>query len=419
MSFEPILAGFGKVNITPELDAAGTFEILDPIYIRALHLRQGSRQATFLAADLFLLDDRFHEILARALQDTDVDPDWVLRGASHLGTGPTFFQYYVNQPTEALKQFGQEARYAQAAAEAVRLAVADLAPARLAVGAGEVQGLSYNRRAHDADGRLVMVSLTQYPEPPDHLRYDPVDPQLGVLRCDRDGRPPLALVNFGCHALALWARRGNISADYPGRLMGLLADTGIEALFFQGALGNVHPVRKTDDPCGRIARGLADEVLRVWHTLQPQADLALKFHAKTVAVGRQPALAVGEAKQAWAAQPPSSEGLARYRYWLAENYAGMNHSPYRYFVVTLGSAALLHMPGEPFVETAQAIRQAAPFQPVLILTNPCPEVGYLPTPEAHAEGGDEPQFAPLEAQAEVVIRRGALEVLREAADRSR
>lgn len=417
MSSEPILAGFGKVDITPEPDAAATFEILDPIYIRALHLRQGQRQVTFLAADLFLFDDRLHALLARALQDTDVDPDWVLRGASHLGTGPTLFQFYVNQPTEALKQFGQEARYAQAAAEAVRLALADLAPARLAVGAGEAHGLSYNRRAHDAGGRLVMVSLTQYPEPPDHLRYDPVDPQVGVLRCDRDGRPPLALVNFGCHALSLWARRGHISADYPGRLTALLAQAGVDALFFQGALGNVHPVRKTDDPCGRIARGLADEVLRVFHTLQPQADLALTFHAKTVEVGRQPAPEADEAKQVWAAQPPAGEGLARYRYWLAENYAATAASPYRYHLVTLGSAALLHLPGEPFVETAQAIRQAAPFRPVLILSNPCPEVGYLPTPEAHTEGGDEPQFAPLEAQAEAVIRRGAIEVLREAADR--
>jgi len=35
---EPILAGFGRVDITPERDDPATFEVLDPIYFWALHV---------------------------------------------------------------------------------------------------------------------------------------------------------------------------------------------------------------------------------------------------------------------------------------------------------------------------------------------------------------------------------------------
>ena len=54
---EEIHAGFSRVDITPRLDDPPTFEIFDPIFFRALHLRQGSRQVTYLAADLFALDE--------------------------------------------------------------------------------------------------------------------------------------------------------------------------------------------------------------------------------------------------------------------------------------------------------------------------------------------------------------------------
>ncbi len=410
---EPILAGFGKVDITPAPDP--TFEILDPIFFRALHVRQGDRQVTLLAADLFVLDDRFKELLAGCLRDTDVDLDWVLRGACHLGTGPTLFQYYVNQPTEALKQFGQDERYAMAAAEAIRLAVADLARARVAVGTGEAEaGLQYNRRAHDEQGRLHMVSLTQYPQPPGHLRYDAVDRQVGVVRFDREGGRSVALVNFGCHALSLWDKRGHISGDFPGRMTDLMAGEGIDTLFFEGALGNVHPVRQGEDPCERIAQSLTKTVLEVFRSLRPSAEVDLKFLTRTLELSPQPVRDVETARQHWEAQPARSEGLARYQYWLAQRYGGTPSYPFTFHLLVIGRTALLHAPGEPFVETARAIREAVPFERVLLLADPCSEAGYLPTPEAHQEGGDEPKFAPLEVQAETKIRRAAIALLKEA-----
>ena len=80
--------------------------------------------------------------------------------------------------------------------------------------------------------------------------------------------------------------------------------------------------------------------------------------------------------------------------------------------VRIGDGVLLHVPGEPFVETAEAIRAGVSADPLVILCNPCPEVGYLPTPEAHQEGGDEPLFAALGAGEEPRLRQAAIELLR-------
>jgi len=411
-----IYAGFARVDITPQLDDPPTFEIFDPIFFRALHLRQGGRDITFLAADLFALDEEFRQRVGEKLVGTDVDPEWVLGGACHLGTGPTLFQHYVNQPTAALKEFGNDERYASAAAEAVRLAREDASPAQVAVGSADAElGLQYNRRAHDAQGRLRMVSLTEFPTPPADLHYDPVYRRVGVLRCDREGKRPLALINFGCHALSRWDQRGHISGDYPGRMTAILEEEGIDALFFEGALGNVHPVREGVDPCERIARSLAGTVSRVYRALEPAADLELKFGIRTIAVASQKAPEVVAARRAWEAQPPEREGLQRYQYWLAEHYQDHAAYPFTFHVVAIGDSALLHMPGEPFVETARAIAAAASFAEVLFLANPSPEAGYLPTREAHAEGGDEPLFAPLHQGAEREIRAAAIEILQEVA----
>ena len=408
-----IMAGFGKVDITPP--AHESFEIYDPLFFRALHVRQGDRQVTFLAADLFLFDEYCFDMMAEDLAETDVDPAWVLPGASHMGTGPTLFQFYVNQPTEALKEFGNEARYARAAAEAVRMARADASPARVAMGTGPAEsGLQYNRRAHDEYGNLRMVSLTEFPRPPDDLVYDAVDPQVGVVRFDRDGGRPIALTNFGCHALALWDLRGNVSADYPGVVVRELGERGIDGLFIPGALGNVHPVRETEDPCGRIGRSLAGTALAIHNGLTPREDVELGLFKRTIRIARQPVADVEAARKEWEVNPPAAEGLARYEYWLARTYRDQPTCVFDFHAVVLGDSALIHIPGEPFVETSFAIREAAAFDRVMLLCNPCPEVGYLPTAHARIEGDGEVLFAPLEMESEAQIREGAIALLQEA-----
>jgi hypothetical protein len=412
-----LTAGFAVVDITPPQGDAQSFTIFDPITLKALVLQQGSQSVALLAADLFVIDAVFQDGLRERLADcSDLDVDWILPGALHHGTGPTFFSSYVNQPTEALKQFGRDEFYMDRAVDCIRQAVERSEPVRVAGGMGEIHGMSYNRRAHDADGSLHMVSLTQYPTPPEHLAYGNVDPHVGVLRVESlDETRQVALFSFGCHALALWDDRGNISGDWPAQSVDLLKKSGIDGLFFQGALGNVHPIRKSRQPARRIGHGVAGAVLSVFHRLCPRDDVSLERIEKTIELPLAPQPDVAATKTAWEQTPANAEGLQRYQYWMAERYHDVENAPYRLRGVRLGDTMLLHMPGELFAETGAAIREAAgAHRNLLILCNACPEYGYVPTAEAHAEGGDEPLFAPLDRDAEAIIRSAAIDLINEA-----
>jgi len=142
-----------------------------------------------------------------------------------------------------------------------------------------------------------------------------------------------------------------------------------------------------------------------------EEDAELRLATKTISPPSRTVGSVEEARSHWQEQPRQREGLARYEYWLAQHYQERSSYEFTLRAAALGSSVLLHMPGEPFAETAKAIRAAVPFEQVVVTCNPCPEAGYLPTAEAHREGGDEPLFAALGTEAEEQIRAAAIELL--------
>jgi hypothetical protein len=175
----------------------------------------------------------------------------------------------------------------------------------------------------------------------------------------------------------------------------------------------VHPYRVGDDPCRRIAATLTRAVNGVCDSLRCDPSATLALSRRRFRVGTRPMPKVADAKAAWENSGIQNvqEGLDRYWYWLAQRYENEAGYDFEFRSVSLGNALLLHFPGEPFVEMAQAIRAAAPGKKVLILANPCPEVRYLPSAEQREEGGDEPQFAPLHHDSEAQIRREAVQLV--------
>ena len=429
-----IIAGFGKTDITPKSD--GTFKVLDPIFFRALHLRQIDKQVTFLAADLFQLDDDFKKLVAEKVEEIDVDGDWILQAPSHLGTAPIFFYHYMVQPTESLRHYDKIDDYADAAARAIRLAVEDATPAAIAVGVTETpEKLAHNRRAYDKDGNFVFVTMEKWLTQPDHLVYKPHDRQLGIVYLKREGKRPITLINYVNHALCLVNEFGNISGEYCGRFCQMIDAEEIDALFVQGALGDVAPNRETDDPADYLSKIL----LELWHqlieNLEPTSEVKIKLASKTIEIPFQPVALSDEVKQSiekpqsptlndpmfrnatgswqWKdkGQVDHRENHDRYKYWLATRFAGQKSYPYTMRAITIGSSSLLFIPGEPFSETAFKIRAAAPQENVLILASPSAEAGYLATPLAHREGANEHDLSALSYDSEPAIVKAAVQLL--------
>ena len=100
----------------------------------------------------------------------------------------------------------------------MKKAAENLVPVKVGVGVGhEKSGSSENRRLKLKNGKEVDVRHA-YSLPPDEevAEVGPIDPQIGVLRLDRqDGRTLAVVYNFACHPIMGVPSGGN-TADLVG-----------------------------------------------------------------------------------------------------------------------------------------------------------------------------------------------------------
>ena len=410
-----LLAGFGEVDITPVSpeNAPDAFKVFDPIGFRAIVLRCGEENLALLTGDFFSFENHMMEMVRAELADIEwLEPKNILASVSHCGGVPILYPSYVNQPCEHLRAFGQEPRFAAAAAAAIRAAIADLRPANMGIGQAIGPDLNYNRRSYDRDGALVMSNfLLPYPRP--ELTYGPIDPNVYVLRIDEVGQTPqirAAAIVFGCHALCNNDKQGHISADYPGVARRMVQDSWhVPVAFAPGSIGNAVPMGRGGEAYRVIGEGVGAAAIRA---LEGTETCTGDFEVRraTVRVPRLAGSGMEEAAAAVATIPAAQDGNARFNVYSAKNLADSAQMDYTLTAVRIGDALLLHLPGEVFVETAVAIRGGVEARPLVILSGPTADVGYLCPSRAHQEGGMEPKFAALAGEAEAIIREAAIEL---------
>ena len=103
---------------------------------------------------------------------------------------------------------------------------------------------------------------------------------------------------------------------------------------------------------------------------------------------------------------------------LAERVAGRQRIDIPVHVIAVGDVAFLGAPIEIFAETGVALKEHSPFAATLVSGYSNGAMGYLPTAEAHREGGYEVDASPFGAGAEEAFAAACLALLHEAFDRS-
>lgn len=196
----------------------GARGVRDPLLARALYLA-GTTDCLWLALDVCLLARTQADAIRRRVGErVGVPPRRVLVTCTHTHSGPEtgLFAALAGAPTPPAA-----ARLLDAAVEVAARARAAAGPARLGVGRAEAH-IGRNRR----------------------IAGGPLDPEVLVVRIDRDDGGPLAVIYIhGCHPTALGHDNLEYSADWPGA-----ASRGIEqalpgalAVFALGAHGDVDP----------------------------------------------------------------------------------------------------------------------------------------------------------------------------------
>jgi hypothetical protein len=97
----------------------------------------------------------------------------------------------------------------------------------------------------------------------------------------------------------------------------------------------------------------------------------------------------------------------------AKNYYGKQTIPWELMAIRIGDIALVSVPGEPFIETAQAVAVQSPFPHTLFSGYSNGGFGYIPVREAYAEGGYEIEATPFSPDAAEVLLAEAGRILKE------
>lgn len=426
--------GRAAVKITPPvgIPMAGYYNIRlaegthDDLFAKAVALEQGGVRAVLVACDLVSLPA---EIVAEARKQaeaaTGISAANIFFSATHSHTGPLLGGRGLQAATPAAKKIVDSYRVALSAkmAEAVKLAAGSLVPAKVSMGVGREESVSFYRRFLMKDGSVRTNPGKRNPEVVQPMGQ--IDPDVALLWAEAsDGKPLLAFVN---HALHLDTVGGlQFSADYPAtisKVLRKLYGPELVTLFTIGAAGNINHVdvksaeaQKGHAEAQRIGTVLAGEVIKTLTRMKPVGPGSLAARAETVKLPL-PGYSKEQIEKAKAVAAMFGKPNAPGTVPLAEAFRVLDvverkGAPIEteVGVISLGQdLALVMLPGEIFVELGEAIKKASPFRQTVIVELAGGNIGYVPTRKAFGEGGYEvlsARFAPGggEMLAEAAIR---------------
>jgi len=413
-------AGFGRAIINPHLglSLAGYFNprpntgVLDDIHVRAMVVEAEGAMSGIVSFDLCIVSEDLLRRVRSALGNEGFPlADTIPLVATHTHTAPDVGGVLsADEPPAAYLDM-----VAQRAAEAVRDAMRDLAPAELRVGVVEDNPFAFNRRYWMRNGKVVTN--------PGKLNPDivapegPVDREVGVLAVYRAGRVVGLLANITNHTDTIGGDR--VSADWPGhmeRALRRVAGAGLTAIVLIGPAGNVNHFDVTTagpqtsySESQRIGKGYAKIVQRALDVSVPLEPSPLRLETRRV---RIPFRRVSDAELAEArrivATPAreasgdlTSEDLARgseiVRRFFAEQllaYAewtrGRDGRDFDLAAIKFSDGlAVAFVPGEPFTEIGMAIKRASPFRHTFVASLANGDCGYVPPKQCFARGGYE------------------------------
>ena len=435
LSSQQLKCGIARADITPPvgIKSAGfavrgpLTKLHDPLFATAVVFDLGSQRIAMINCDLLGLDaDTVKEIRAEIYHRTQLPIQAITVSCTHTHYGPDPYRAVEDPLVMAYR-----ANLIHILAGVVKEAVGQLQPVTMRLGWGN-SDIGINRREKLPDGRVI---LGQNPD-------GAIDRAVGVMRIDTLDKEPLAcLVNFQTHPVSQASLTDHISADFPGKMREVVETvTKSKCLFFQGASGNINSVRMElgYEPARSLGVRLGCEVVRVWEicgnpdteimcsdkigvastvidlprtrygSKQNASDLVASLEAEIQELNQQEGtegslkwakLRLSHAKQAlesWSTSVPRDPIQAEVQ------------------VLHIGDFALATAPGEIFNQIGVQVKEESPFAHTWFLSCTNGSIGYVPIPEAYADGGYEVTHASqVSPEAAGMLTQSCLDLLRE------
>ncbi len=400
----PWRVGVAKAEITPPLEVGILMStgrrlwqpfdgVRMPLEARALVVQNNGSRLAVVSLDLLGLDDeavggmtQFKKRIALNAGGT-IEADQIVLCSTHTHSAPSSLGCTDLVDTGPFKAWVSE--LSRQIGSAIKSAAASVRPCRLMVGADSAPGHNVNRRIKTTKGirpyRTTMpAEIVIGPE-------GPVDESVNVAAFfDVSDRPVALVVNAPCHPVHEMCIP-QVSPDYPGELVRELdrRHSGCMAMFLNGSAGNINPpeVSGGEDNSRQHGLQLADAADRALGKLLPVDGDELTISWRKIEMpSRDPK---GQ---------PRDEPLGT-----------------RLAAIRLGNAVCCFLPGESFIETSLAIREASPWDHTMVVGYAEEWIGYIPTDRAFDNGGYETNpgtWSKLRPGCERILRREAIELVR-------
>ena len=437
-------AGFARVDVTPPIgtELSGypvkriSDGILDRLDLNAVAFSDGTNRAVVISADIINLRAYYDLYRKQAAAAAGLPPDAVFIACTHTHTGPFVGKcIYYGQTYDTFEKASTYERFVgERLADAVKLSLADLAPARLSIGRGEARNISFIRRYRMKDGTCRTNPGVGNPDVV--AAVGSPDETVQLVRIDREGRDSIALVNFQCHPDTIGGNK--ISADWPRVVRETVerALDGVKCVFVNGAQGDSNHIcvdkSRKDVPRGRdvvyrhMGRAVAGAAIGAWDACEPVSAGKVGFGIAVAQVkSHRPApeeipeaQRIVDLQKAGRMSEIPGVGMQRTTNMAAANRKiylkdGPDYFSFPLSAVTVGGAlAFVGIPGEPFTAYGVALKEKSPFRMTVPACLVNGSFGYLPTDAALSEESYETQGSLFVPGLEQAIVGGHLEQLR-------
>ena len=416
-------AGAAASNITPPLGVSinGNFgdhkatNIHDELHARCLVLDNGETRLGIVVVDSCMVYRETFDKAKRLIEaETGLPADHLLMSATHTHSAPASVSIFQSDADADYQQF-----LVRRIADGVRQAIANMLPARISWGVGNVPSQVFNRRwrmkpgtvpANPFGGTNDQVKMNPTMADPNLVEpAGPTDPQVCFIALQRTNGQPLALLaNYSLHYCG-GVGGGVISADYYGafadKLQELLGgdrlDPPFVAMMSNGTSGNINNIdfrggQPKQPPFGQlrlVANDVASEVARIYKTLSWRDSIPMAVKQTEIRLGvRLPAAeeierAKGIVAAAKGPQMRTPEEVYARETLLMRDFPSQVQSILQ--ALRIGDVGIAAIPCEVFVEIGLDIKAKSPLKPSFTVSLANGYNGYLPTVEHHKLGGYE------------------------------
>jgi hypothetical protein len=436
-----LLAGVARAVITPPVgirmvgytvQEGCSRDVERDLTATILVLSDGPTSIVIAALDVLFVPmpyaDRFRAVIGQRLS---IPAENVLLNGSHTHLGPMFPGWQYEESPQRELQAGYAAHLQTVLVGVATAAWEKRQPARLGSARGAAP-LGINRRERMPDRGIIIG------ENPD----GPIDRTVDVLRIDDlAGRPLAVVMSAACHTVVLGPKTLSLSPDFIGPARDLVESAvGAPSLFLQGATGNINPAcgigsggAEQWDDARRLGLMLGGETLKVWAQIRTHnrrgprrivrsvaaistwdyeptpeetvTSFSVAHRRLTLPLEPLPDLATAEADlartraardQAFGGASQGARHVAQRMFaWAEQRHrlvsAGIN-TPTRtieLWAMRINDLGIAAVSAEPLAELGLEVKRRSPLAHTLFLgySNGC--IGYIPPPEAFAEGGME------------------------------